>query len=380
MNRLRFFIIQLTKQASAIRWVRIAALGLATAFGTGGIIASLLGPLPPPWAVALSRLVWVSVVFFAVTALIRRNPKREGQAVARLIAPQDLSFADRLCSAHAFEQAPLSGLSADFAQAHIARVESELLAKRAESFLPFWDNTKREILTGASVLALSAFLFWKVPRLQGGVHALFFDSFTRSPHHPKALVLKLHSVRVEPPAYLQKEARTLGESHSIEAERGSRVELIAEPLLPQVQRIEWRLTDGRRLSFHPKSHTHHTLRFIVDSDMAGCFWAIQDNKEEIENLLCFHVTSIEDKAPSVQLLSPEADLTVDPNQNLSIWAEAQDDHEIDRLEAVLRLPGGQELRKSTGADPNLQSTANLRWEIPLGDLDIEPGDILWVWA
>ncbi|MCY1031853.1 DUF4175 family protein [Corallococcus sp. BB11-1] len=80
-----------------------------------------------------------------------------------------------------------------------------------------------------------------------------------------------------------------------------------------------------------------------------------------------------DKAPQVTLLTPAAEVEVDPGQRVTLKYEAQDDYGLSGLSLVFRMPGAkQETRVNLPREDSRRSRGTYTWD--LGPLKPAPGD------
>jgi chromosome segregation ATPase len=86
------------------------------------------------------------------------------------------------------------------------------------------------------------------------------------------------------------------------------------------------------------------------------------------------VDSRSDAAPEVELLLPESDLEVKPDDQLSFFFEASDDYGLDRVELVIEDETGHELDRHVVRSPRGERLSRGDEGVAVARLELEPGD------
>lgn len=175
------------------------------------------------------------------------------------------------------------------------------------------------------------------------------------------------------PAYTGLSQRTVpGTDGAVSAPAGTEIQLKtrsdraierAELVINNTQSVPLKVTGNRELegTFIAKQSGHY--RFV--------FYAKREKPLAVGPDISLTVEA--DKPPQVALLTPAAELEVDPGQKVTLKYEATDDYGLSGLALVFRKPGAQQdtrvpLRREDGR----RSRDTYTWD--LGSLKVDPGD------
>ncbi len=95
----------------------------------------------------------------------------------------------------------------------------------------------------------------------------------------------------------------------------------------------------------------------------------------------YFIRLMDDRPPAVHIVRPEGDQQVTPLEEVSIEAQAEDDHGIARLELVYAVAGGASKVVALGgnatSDPKIRAGTHV---VAVEDLNVQPGDVISYYA
>jgi hypothetical protein len=173
------------------------------------------------------------------------------------------------------------------------------------------------------------------------------------------------------PAYTGLSASTVsGTGGQVSAPRGTEVvihtradrDVARADLVVNGQAVPMQVEGGRSLSG----------RFVVDKSGAYHFTFSTSRGRPVAQGPDVPVLAVADAPPQVKLLTPAAELEVDPGQKVVLKFDASDDYGLTALALVFHPPRGAEARVELPHDEGRRSSGTYSWD--LGTLTLEPGE------
>jgi hypothetical protein len=180
------------------------------------------------------------------------------------------------------------------------------------------------------------------------------------------------------PAALRLEPRTEEDGGDIYAPAGTDVRVRIHTDRPAAT-AELALADGKTIALAGDAPTAFSASLrIVDDNSYRVALADRDgfaNPGETE----YFIRMLEDRPPEVHVLTPAADKSVTPLEEIEIEAQAQDDYGVAGLDLVYAVRGGVEQVVPIGGGKHGTSVTG-RHTLYLEDLHVQPGDFVSYYA
>ncbi|TNF30249.1 MAG: DUF4175 family protein [Deltaproteobacteria bacterium] len=183
-------------------------------------------------------------------------------------------------------------------------------------------------------------------------------------------------LEIVPPEYTGIKPRKLRRSAGdFEALEGSEVRFVGTALY-DAQEAFLTLESDPTTSFPLKVEADGTVRgaFRVGTSDRYQFVLTDKQRNTIREKAWRQVDARTDAAPEIQLLLPESDLEVKPDDRLTFFFEGSDDYGLDRVELVIEDDGGQELDRRVVRSPRGERLSRGDEEVAIARLGLEPGD------
>ena len=359
------------RRAALFRVGRVLLTGLA-ALGLSATLAGwVLGPLPHA---ALLGACWTVVVGAMISAAWR--PMTEllalhGMGAVSLLRPIDPALASAARSAWELARRPGIGASASLAAAHEQRVRERLGALRPEAVV----RARRELggaaLPSLGLMLLAAVIALSSGRARAGMFALTHPLATSRADLPIASVVESFDARVVYPAYLNREPLSVPAATRLDVPVGSTVEV---RVIPRIRARRLEITIGERHLAGTREGDGFGASFLVSEDTSIVVIVTDEGGRAVRDSDRRALHAVPDAAPVVQLLSPESDETIDPDDLFLVSYGVTDDVGVVDVDLVLTPPDGRERRRRLQSlSPSLQTVTG-DTTLEASDLGIEPGD------
>src|SRR6185295_16340302 len=187
------------------------------------------------------------------------------------------------------------------------------------------------------------------------------------------------SARLIYPSYLAMQPRELIDPTTIEAPRGTTVELLVRARVPSRQGTLG--MGGAQIRMDATPNGRLFARFVVRESSPLAVRLFSDD-HWYEDATPRSIRAIEDHKPQVVLRVPEGGTTVQAQDSVSLRYNARDDHGLSAVELVIRAQNGDEQRRrlwsSLSADKPQAEIADETLLVP-AEIGAEPGDVLLAW-
>jgi hypothetical protein len=179
------------------------------------------------------------------------------------------------------------------------------------------------------------------------------------------------------PAYTMLPPQTTEGSGDIAALRGTRVEVLIEPTI-EIPGGALQLADGGRIELR-RGADGWIGEFTLREDGAYRVTLQRDSGAAVDASPEYRISALDDRFPSVSILSPGRDTRVSMIEEALLKVRASDDQGIDRLELVLSVNGEQEQRIGlipAAHEPGPRQRVEAEHIVYLEDLGLRPGDLI----
>ncbi|MGA9523461.1 MAG: DUF4175 family protein, partial [Myxococcaceae bacterium] len=173
------------------------------------------------------------------------------------------------------------------------------------------------------------------------------------------------------PAYTGLQPKTVaGTNGEISAPAGTEVELSTRSDR-KVSRAE-AVVNGTAVPLTVENERDLRGRFIVEKPGTYHFRFIGRLGQSTDRGPDIPLRVEADAAPKVELQLPQAEVEVDPGEQVTLRYEATDDYGLTGLDLVFRLPGGEEQRVALPREDGRATRRTWTWDV--GSLKTKPGD------
>ncbi|MBW2462135.1 MAG: hypothetical protein JRH11_10850, partial [Deltaproteobacteria bacterium] len=270
-------------------------------------------------------------------------------------------------------------LAPDLVAAHAARVTEALSLVPIRRVVPFSFMVHPAPLLGALGIALASLLLHALDRSAAGAFALTHPGVTDAGGTRIAAVVSRVDARLVFPGYLNLPPATLRDVTTIEAPRGTSIELTVTPRIAATGGVVIVGATAVQLSRHDDATL--TARLVVRED--GELTVSLDDTEgtRLKDPRRRAVRILSDLAPEVVLLAPAADPIVELDEDVPVMWEAADDVGLKSVDLVIEAPDGREIRRRVHRDDGGRETEARGGQfIVARAFGAQAGDRLRVWV
>jgi len=358
-----------------------ATSALAGAFVLSfSLLALLVGPVA---SIPIAVVAWGACLAFSALAVgwaLSGARRLGGSKVASLLGAVDgrLSSAARSAVELAHDPRAL-GRSPELVAAHGARVGAALAQIPVRRVVPLSWVRHPAALAGALALVVGVLLMWQVERSAAGAFALTHPGETDDSGVRVAAVVANVDARLVYPGYLGEPPTTMHDIASIEAPRGTSVELTVRTRVTATGGV----LDVSGTQVQMTSHADGSLgaHFVVREDGELSISVDDDEGERLKDPVHRHVRVVVDGAPQVALLSPEEDAIVELEEDVPMAWEATDDIGLRSVDLVIETPDGREVRRRLRQmDEMVELEARGGQLIVASAFGARPGDRIRLWV
>jgi hypothetical protein len=186
------------------------------------------------------------------------------------------------------------------------------------------------------------------------------------------------SLRYHFPAYTQLEPETSQGSGDISALRGTRVEVRIKPTI-EIPGGVLLLNNGQRIELVKNDKQGWTGEITVEQNSGYKVGLQRANGIRVDASPEFRITALDDRHPTVTILSPGRDMKVSMIEEPVMRVRAADDQGIAQLELVLSVNGTDEQRlklMQSETSPGANRQLDAEHITYLEELDLRPGDLI----
>jgi hypothetical protein len=354
--------------------VRIVAAAAAVGLASFVLVAWVLGPMTP--------LVWLCIGWAAVFGMttgavawsIQPLLKLRGHGALGLVAVGQPSLLSPLQSAYELQSE--RGFSRELVVAQRVRLLRSLDDSPARKFIP-WRWLLQPAL--AATLVLAAFAWWSLDfdRAAAGRYALLNAQIgevegTRTSH-----VVARTAADLLFPDYMGRTAEHMDDADRLVVPRGTSVEYTISPIgdaARVVLELPGRHVEAKRVG------DQFVASFVADTDGP---LEVHVESARGERRVDHRARSIQvqlDEPPQVTLLAPNEDIVVEGRQPVVLEHHSTDDHGVQELTLIIKLPSGEHLRRAVltpSDDPETEHYEETT--VHLEEFSLAPADAVTVW-
>ncbi len=360
--------------AATVLAVRIVAAAAAVGLASFVLVAWVLGPMTP--------LVWLCIGWAAVFGMttgavawsIQPLLKLRRHGALGLVAVGQPSLLSPLQSAYELQSE--RGFSRELVVAQRVRLLRSLDDSPARKFIP-WRWLLQPAL--AATLVLAAFAWWSLDfdRAAAGRYAMLNAQIgevegTRTSH-----VVARTAADLLFPDYMGRTAEHMDDADRLVVPRGTSVEYTISPIgdaARVVLELPGRHVEAKRVG------DQFVASFVADTDGP---LEVHVESARGERRVDHRARSIQvqlDEPPQVTLLAPNEDIVVEGRQPVVLEHHSTDDHGVQELTLIIKLPSGEHLRRAVltpSDDPETEHYEETT--VHLEEFSLAPADAVTVW-
>ena len=360
--------------AATVLAVRIVAAAAAVGLASFVLVAWVLGPMTP--------LVWLCIGWAAVFGMttgavawsIQPLLKLRGHGALGLVAVGQPSLLSPLQSAYELQSE--RGFSRELVVAQRVRLLRSLEDSPARKFIP-WRWLLQPAL--AATLVLAAFAWWSLDfdRAAAGRYALLNAQIgevegTRTSH-----VVARTAADLLFPDYMGRTAEHMDDADRLVVPRGTSVEYTISPIgdaARVVLELPGRHVEAKRVG------EQFVASFVADTDGPLEVYVESARGERRVDHRARSIQVQLDEPPQVTLLAPNEDIVVEGRQPVVLEHHSTDDHGVQELTLIIKLPSGEHLRRAVltpSDDPETEHYEETT--VHLEEFSLAPADAVTVW-
>ena len=373
-NKLTEYRRRLRVAATTMLAVRVATAAAAVGLATFVLVAWILGPMTP--------LAWLCVGWAAVFAMtaaavgwsIQPFLKLRKHGALGLVAAAQPSLLSPLQSAYELEGE--RSFSRELIVAQRIGLLRALEASPARKFIP-WRWLTQPALAVTVVLAVAAWWSLDFDRAAAGRYALLhvepgMDDGARMSH-----VVSRTDAELLFPGYMRRPKERAKDADRLNVPRGTGVQYTITPIgdaARVVVELPGRHVEASRVG------DRFVASFVADTDGPLQIYVESSRGERRVDYRARSISVQLDEPPRVTLIAPEEDLVAEEREPIVLRHTAADDHGVQELTLMIKLPSGEHLRR-----PMLTPTEDPQTEIVgetvlrLGQFSLAPADAVTLW-
>lgn len=361
--------------------MRGGLIGAACAAAMLCLLAWIAGPVVSPVSAATAGLLvlstWVGVAWWVA------RPERAAAigSVAALLDNAAQGFGSRALSALQLTAATGPSSSAALVEAHAASVLIGLDELPARQVVPIALGRERNTWLSIGALCLCAWTGTQSSTVGAGLFALTHPSPMDASGARSSNVIEHATFSLRFPSYLQRATETLIDPAEILVPRGTAVEVTLEA------RVDATAAELHVASLEAPLQAHDARHFsgrFVARDSGPLRIRLQHDDEWISDRAPRKLTTINDTAPTIEIMAPRGHTVVAPDASFELAFRVSDDAGLATIELVTRAPAGKELRRRlwtsspsvAGASETLQTQ---QLTLLAAELLAKPGDVVELW-
>jgi hypothetical protein len=357
-------------------WLQGALLGLAAllVLGVAGGFLALAAPGLGRWVMFLSPVVGALVACAFGVGLALRTVGDDVRT-ARLIGERrpelslDVLAAVELARTHGGPDAPHSS---DLADAFLRQMDLRAGQVDASAVV---DGTRLKhagLVLGGVVLVLAVVLGLAGAQWRAGLDKALESARRIGQPEPREPITGDIELTYRYPAYTGLAQRTVpGTNGEVSAPAGTEVQLKTRSDR-EVERAEL-VVNGETLPLTVTGQRELTGSFVAKKTGTYHFVFYGAGRKALATGPDITLNVEADAPPQVSLLTPAAEIEIDPGQQVTLKYEASDDYGLGGLALVFRTPGAkEETRITLPREDSRRSRGTHTWD--LGTLKVQPGD------
>ena len=360
--------------AATVIVVRVAAAAAAVGLASFVLMAWVLGPMTPAVWLAIGWAVVFGMVAAAVAWSLQPILKLRGYGALGLVAAEEPTLLSPLQTAYELEATP--GFSRELIVAQRVGLLRRLETSPARKFIP-WRWLAQPAL--AAVVVLAAIAWWSLgfDRAAAGRYALLHADRGIVEGARKSHVVGHTSAELLFPSYMNRPNAAAEDANRLVVPRGTAVEYSIGPI-GDAARVVVELP-GRHVEAK-RAAGQFVASFVADADGPLEIFVESSGGERRVDYRTRSIRVELDEPPRVAMLAPDKDLVAEDGDPITLQHHATDDHGVQELTLLIRLPNGEHLRRpilsvSDASSSELYGESVLR----LDEFSLAPADAITVW-
>ena len=373
-GRLTEYRRRLRAAAATVMAVRIAAAATAVGLASFVLVAWVLGPMTP--------LVWLCIgwglVFGMTTGAVAWSIQPmlglRGHGALGLVAAEEPSLLSPLQSA--YELQTEQAFSRELVVAQRVRLLRALDTSPPRKFIP-WRWLFQPALAATVLLAALAWWSLDFDRAAAGRYALLHAQIGEIEGVRTSHVVARTDAELLFPDYMDRGNERAEDADRLIVPRGTAVEYAITPI-GDAARVVVELP-GRHVQAN-RVGEQFVASFVADTDGPLEIYVESTGGERRVDHRARSIQVQLDESPQVNLVAPKEDLVVEATQPVLLQHRATDDHGVQELTLIIKLPSGEHLRRAI-LTPSNEPTTDLSGEmvVHLEEFSLAPADAVTVW-
>ncbi|MBW2162669.1 MAG: hypothetical protein JRH14_22390, partial [Deltaproteobacteria bacterium] len=354
--------------------VRITAAATAVGLASFVLVAWVLGPMTPLAWVCIGWAVVFGMTTAAVAWSIQPLLRLRGHGALGLVAAGEPSLLSPLQSAYELEAE--RGFSRELVVAQRVRLLHALDASPARKFIP-WRWLVQPALAATVLLAALAWWSLDFDRAAAGSYSLLHTQAGEIEGVRTSQVVARTDAELLFPDYMDRSNERVEDADRLIVPRGTAVEYAITPIgaaARVVVELPGRHVEADRVG------DQFVASFVADTDGPLEIYVESTLGERRVDHRARSIRVQLDESPQVDLISPKADLVVEATQPILLKHRATDDHGVQELTLIIKLPSGEHLRRailSPADEPTIKHVGDT--VLHLEEFPLAPADAVTVW-
>jgi hypothetical protein len=297
-----------------------------------------------------------------------------GHGALGLVAAEEPSLLSPLQSA--YELQGEQAFSRELVVAQRVRLLRALDASPARKFIP-WRWLVQPALAATVLLAALAWWSLDFDRAAAGRYALLHAQTGEIPGTRTSHVVARTDAELLFPDYMERTNERVEDADQLIVPRGTAVEYGITPI-GDAARVVVELP-GRHVEAD-RVGDQFVASFVADTDGPLEIYVESTGGERRVDHRARSIQVQLDESPEVSLIAPTEDLVVEATQPIPLQHRATDDHGVQELTLIIKLPSGEHLRRAI-LTPSDEATKDLSGEtvLHLEEFSLAPADAVTVW-
>ena len=354
--------------------VRITAAATAVGLASFVLVAWVLGPMTPLAWVCIGWAVVFGMTTGAVAWSIQPLLRLRGHGALGLVAAGEPSLLSPLQSA--YELQAERAFSRELVVAQRVRLLRALDASPARKFIP-WRWLVQPALAVTVLLAALAWWSLDFDRAAAGSYSLLHTQAGEIEGVRTSQVVARTDAELLFPDYMERSNERVEDADRLIVPRGTAVEYAITPI-GDAARVVVELP-GRHVEAD-RVGDQFVASFVADTDGPLEIYVESTLGERRVDHRARSIRVQLDESPQVDLISPQADLVVEAAQPILLKHRATDDHGVQELTLIIKLPSGEHLRRailSPADEPTIKHVGDT--VLHLEEFPLAPADAVTVW-
>lgn len=354
--------------------VRVVAAATAVGLASFVLIAWVLGPMTPAVWLAIGWALVFGMVTGAVVWSIQPLLELRGHGALGLVAAEQPALLSPLQTAYELQGA--EGFSRELIVAQRLGLLRSLELSPARKFIP-WRWLLQPALAAVVILAVLAWWSLGFDRAAAGRYALLHAEQGEVEGARRSHVVGHTSAELLFPSYMNRPNAEAEDANRLVVPRGTAVEYAITPIGDSarvVVELPGRHVEAKRVG------GQFVASFVADTDGPLEIFVESSRGERRVDYRARSIRVELDEAPRVAMVSPEKDLVVEEREGVLLQHSARDDHGVQELTLIIKLPNGEHLRRPV-LTPAEEPRKELYGEtvIRLEEFSLAPADAITIW-